>query len=292
MGIKYGVVLGCPRSGTTFLMKALKALGNSECISGDHLPVSIPAVINFSLPVPILNSLEFGFKHSLDNYLDTASNSRYHMLHKWLIGYADINELLLTLRKKRIVQHLIYKEPFLSFAPEFSYNALPDSRIVYIFRDGRDCADSLVRSYDVLSDQKLLNLHTPEVVMGRKYDDRYVPWWVEDGKEEEFLTYTPYVRSIWMWKEMVRRCHNFFSKPEILESGRVLFLKYEDLMSDSLKYGELVIKHFGSSMNPRLHKRLRQARTSSIGVHKRRDPHEIKLAEKVAKTELELYGYI
>lgn len=291
--VEYCLVLGCPRSGTTFLMTALNALANSECVSGLLVPVSVPHLVNYSLPAYVYNALAFELEASLQNYLDSGiPYSRLMALRKWLKGCMSSQELFQALQRKRAIERIVYKEPFLSFAPEFTYRALPDCRILHLYRDGRDCADSLVRTYDVLTDEKLMALNTPEMPLGRKYDERYVPWWVEEGREAEFLNSTPYVRAIWMWKEMVRRCHNFFSQPEVVATGRVLLVRYEDLVSDSYKYGEIIAKHFGAHMNKQLQNKFKKAHSFSIGIHKHRNPQEIEEAENVAKAELELYGYL
>ncbi|MEQ8971696.1 MAG: sulfotransferase [Coleofasciculus sp. C1-SOL-03] len=292
MEVKYGVVLGCPRSGTTFLMQVLQALPYSECVSGKLLPISIPHIVNYPLAPEIYESLSFGLEFACQDYLASEAGSRFAAIHKWLLGCMTIPELIDTFQRTRIVKRFIYKEPFLSFAPEFTYQALPNCRILYIYRDGRDCADSLVRTYDVLTDQKLMHLRTSEMPLGRQYDHRYVPWWVESGKEEEFISCTPYVRAIWMWKEMVRRCHDFFTKPEVMASGRVLFVKYEDLVTDPLFYGKSIVEHFGATMNNQLYPKIKKASPRSIGIHKKRDSREIEWASKVANSELKFYGYL
>lgn len=233
-------------------------------------------------------SIEFSF----NDYLESNYAARIPVAHKWLTGHISIYELLAAVQGKRTIERLVYKEPFLAFAPKFIYNALPDCKIVHIYRDGRDVADSLVRTYQVLTDEKLTDLGTAEMPLGRKHDHRYVPWWVEKGREEEFLTYTPYLRAIWMWKEMVRRCNDFFSRPEIIATGRVLLLKYEDLVNDPLNYGGSVVEHFGGEMNNKLRQQFQKASTRSSGIHQRRDSKEIEIAEKIAKTELETYGYL
>lgn len=289
--IDYNLILGCPRSGTTFLLEALKPLPYSECISGHLLPLAIPHIVNQSLSPDIYQCLVNSFEFSIQDFLESIHKARAGSIHKWLTQAMTIEELFQALQRKRVIQRLVYKEPFLSFAPEFAYNSLPNCRIVHIYRDGRDCADSLVRKYQVLTDEKLMILGTAEMPLGRQHDHRYIPWWVEQGGEEEFLACTPYVRSIWMWKAMVRRCHDFFTRPDVIASGRVMLLRYEDLVSDPLKYGEAVVRHFGCTMNNQLRQRFKQARLSSIGIHKRRDLQEIKAAEKIAKAELELYGY-
>ena len=204
-------------------MQALNALPNSECVSGILFPVFIPHLVNYPLPPHIYKALTFGFEASIQNYLDSGiPNSRFAATHRWLLGCMDFQELFQVLRHKRVIKRMVYREPFLSFAPEFTYHALLNCRIIHIYRDGRDCADSLVRSYDVLTDEKLTTLRTSEMPLGRKYDHRYVPWWVEDEREDEFLACTPYIRAIWDVERddasllsflFPSRCHSEWSSP-------------------------------------------------------------------------------
>jgi len=290
--VEYGIVMGCPRSGTTFLMTCLNALPYSECVSGHLLPVPIPHIVNCSLDSEVYEALSRSVSFAFQDYLESVAQARVPAVARWLNGAMASGELIQALQRKRTIKRLIYKEPFLSFATEFIYNALPNCRIVHIYRDGRDAADSLVRRYNVLTDEKLMTLSTAEMPLGRKYDHRYVPWWVEVGLEAEFLECTPYLRAIWMWKEMVRRCHDFFSLPEVVASGRVMLLKYEDLVSNPLQYGESVVSHFDGVMNNQLQTKFKQAKISSIGIHKRREQQEVEAAENIAQAELELYGYL
>lgn len=292
VGYSYNVILGCPRSGTTFLVNSLKAMSNSECISGHLLPVVIPHLVNQSLSSEIYKALATGFEFTLKDFLESIDKARLPAMQKWFNKYMSLSELIQALQQKRKIEHVIYKEPFLGFAPEFTYNALPNCRIVHIYRDGRDVADSLIRKYQVLTDEKLMYLGTAEMPLGHKYDHRYIPWWVETGKEQEFLNHTPYIRSIWMWKEITRRCHEFFSRSDVIASNRVLLVKYEDLVSEPLAYAKLIVEHFGGSINSRLEKKFQGARTSSIGIYQKRDDQEIKIATQIAERELKQYGYL
>lgn len=287
----FNFVLGCPRSGTTFLMDCLDALPYSECVTGHLIPIYVPhlfaATADEQVKKTILSTLEFSFLE----YLDTYGQAKVPQIRRWFRKSLDSHELKLTLQNQRLIERMVYKEPFLAFAPEMIYEGFPEAKIVHIYRDGRDAADSLERKYKVLTDQKLKKLQSAEVIIGRSHGEFYIPWWVEYGQEDEFLSLSPYLRSVWMWKEMLLRCHQYFNQPEVIASGRVLSLRYEDLVKDPVYFGNLVVEHFGCQMNHRLKKRFLEARDSSIGIHKRRTSEEIDKATHIAEPILKLYGY-
>jgi hypothetical protein len=288
----YAVVLGCPRSGTTFLMDVLDTLPDTEAIAGNLVPIYVPHALNLDLPQEIRDAMVTGFDIALDIYLQSGMHlSRSAAVRKWNVVGRNLRDLPAALRGERTVDRIVYKEPFLAFAPELAWEALPDVRIVHLFRDGRDCANSLVRSYDVLTDEKLNDLRSSEAPLGRPHRDVYVPWWVEEGDEDLFVGSSPYVRAIWMWKAMVRRCRDFFDRPEVIESGRVLEVRYEDLSRDPLSVGHRIAEHLGVTPTRAFDRRLGGATDASIGKHRNRDPAEIAQAERIAGRELSMLGY-
>ena len=287
-----GVVIGCPRSGTTFLIDALQAMDHTDCASGQIYPIALPHLVNQNLPTEAYQTLLNSFEFSIQDYLTVSNQSRLPCFQRWLNGTMSFAELMQGLNGNRQIERFIYKEPFLGFSPELVYNALPEGRIVHIYRDGRDCADSLVRKYKVLTDEKLMTLRTAEMPIGRKVDHRYVPWWVEIGEEEEFLRSSAFVRSVWMWKEIVKRCHAFFSQHSVQSSGRVLLVRYEDLVRSPEKCGRRIVEHLGGSMNSRLRKQFAQAKESSVGIHQRLSSEEIEKANEIAQKELQMYDYL
>ena len=292
---RHGVVLGCPRSGTTFLLSVLNSLPSLECMNGTLLPVTIPHVVNQSIDKEIYDALAVGFERALDDYLHSGRyDARLPALRKWTQAPTGVSGFVRALQlPRRKPEMIVYKEPFLAFAPQFTLDALPDARIIHIYRDGRDCANSLRRKYDVLTDEKLTNLLGAEMRLGRPYDHRYVPWWVAPNEEDAFMSSSPYVRAVWMWKVMARSCYDVFYQPEVVESGRVLHLRYEDFVQDPHHHGQRLLDHLGVEGSSSFWKQIDRSRTSSIGTHKHRENHdeESRAIEAIAGDELRLYGY-
>jgi Sulfotransferase family len=290
--LEYCFVLGCPRSGTTFLMNCLEALPYTECLSGISYPIPIAHLAAQQLPERINHCLEYSLESTLNVYLDSIPNSRLRAFCNVLTGSIDLHEAKALFQRKRQLKRFIYKEPFFSFAPSFVYRALPNCKIIYLYRDGRDCANSLVRMYDVLTDEKLKTLKTSESSLGYQNGSLWIPWWVAPDQSDDFIQASPYVRAIWMWKEMVNSCESFFAQPDVQKSERILKIKYEDLTHEPMVFGEKIVNHIGADFNSRLQRRFRKASVKSIGKYKGQDDLEIKSAEQVAYHELNLYGYL
>jgi hypothetical protein len=136
----------------------------------------------------------------------------------------------------------------------------------------------------VLTDERLARLDSSEAPIGRKRGALYVPWWVEEGREDEFVAAAPYVRAVWMWSEMVRRCREELPRD-------ALRIRYEDLVREPLRVGAELARHFRIELASRMRRRLQTAHPRSIGAFRRRDPAEVAEAERIAGEELAAHGY-
>jgi len=94
-----------------------------------------------------------------------------------------------------------------------------------------------------------------------------------------------------MWREMVSRSERFFERPEVLASGRVLRVRYEDLVARPLEQGEAIAAHLGQRLTARMREQLERAHPRSIGSHRRREQGELREAERVAGQQLAALSY-
>lgn len=284
-------VFGAPRSGTTYLNNLLSKIKSVKTRIGETIPIANFHIANQDISNKVYKALSVSIERNIDVYMSRRYHSRFEALEDWWQAPQQIERLYHVLRSgpRPKPNWFIYKEPFMSLAPELTLEAIPDAKIIYIYRDGRDVANSLVDSYDVLTDEELTHLRSTEMRFGRQYDERYVPWWVSPDKDSKFINSSSYVRAIWLWTYMVRRCDQYFA--QLTESDQVLQIRYEDLMHYSGDVGKRILNHLDARPTFAFRKHLDRARTTSIGKYKKRNKQEVQKATEVAETMLSQLGY-
>jgi hypothetical protein len=259
-----------------------------------------------AVPDVLLNALGQGLSEKLENrfleapkrsiqvFLNGRYNSRFLAFESWWRTPLQLNKLWHVIRPgtRPHPDLFVYRQPFLSFAPEVAFDGFPEAKLIYIYRDGRDVANSLVETYDAFSDHDLSNFLSPHARLGRQHDDLFVPWWVEEGREQEFVLGSQYVRAIWLWSYIVNRCESFLSERMQYSKERILKIRYEDLVSDPQLWGAKICEHLDKEMTVAFRRKLSEARTSSIGKYQQRSQEEVEEAMGFAAEELERLGYV
>ena len=298
--MKYILEFGAPRSGTTYLEYVLDGFDGAQRIYAELLPRTLMNVYGGSNLVDreSLSSIDSSVKNILSRGIGTFINNRYNSrflaLESWWNRPRDVEQLWHVVRPGRrpLPSLVIYRSTHLSFSPELVFESIPDAKVIYIYRDGRDVANSLVESYNAFANEGLSDPNSEDVRLGRKYGDLHIPWWVDEGREETFASSTQYVRALWFWDFIVGKCIDYFDSLSNEERSRLLVLKYENLVSAPEEVGDKICTHL--DMQPSFHfkKRLKEARASSIGKHKQRPKDELSEGKRVARKTLSKLDYI
>ena len=299
--MEYTIEFGCPRSGTTYLEEVIGTLRNTQRMRLPALPRAIPNLLGNpsileknQIPEVVRKAFQDGLRRGTEKFIDNRYNSRFLALESWWSTPRQFDQLWHVVRPGRrpLPSLFIYRETHISLAPSLAFEAFPDGRILYLYRDGRDVANSLVESYNALTDDALSELTSIDVCLGRDYDHRRVPWWVEEGDEQAFIEASQYGRAIWFWAFVVDRCESYFSSLHAHDSDRLLKIRYEDFMREPHTWGERICEHLNMEPTTAFRRKLDKARTVSIGKHRNRPKNEIEEATHIAGEVLEEMGYL
>ena len=286
-------ILGCPRSGTTFLSNCIGYLSGVEEFVGILAPPRMMHLIG----------MRAAQNQSTDELLDCVRDTFWQSF--WRCRLDTDQKVASAIRKRAFSLAALrnkslddaifcYKEPFLCFAAMEFARAFPRSQFIHIIRDGRDNADSMHRKYpDGLSDRTLTDRDrvqnkNSEIGFYREYNSYFVPWWVAQGQDKAFVEAEHYTRCVWMWKEMTERSLQL----RALGEARYLEIRYEDFVAQPMENGRNIAKFMGKEFNSELQNHLKKAYTSSVSIsQKNQDPKRIEQANSVAAELLEQLGY-
>lgn len=293
---KYGpiFILGCPRSGTSFLSKCIATIDDLEEFVGVLVP---PRFMHCIAAEENLKVKENMLLCTRDIFWQSFWRRKLFK-HEKIIQVLKNNSALSAIWDKPNFDNSLfcYKEPFLCFAALDFAKHYSNSKFIHIIRDGRDNADSMVRSYphalsdEVLKDENLSSNKVSEIGVWRRCDGYSIPWWVNEGSESNFIDYSKYERNLYMWNEMVTRAREVSNH---VEKDRYLEIKYEDFVTSPISVSQRIFEFLGRTTNKRMNKKLEKAFATSIGINnKNRNVQEIIRSEKIAYTLLKDLGYI
>lgn len=285
-------ILGCPRSGTTFLSACLAAVRDVE----EFVGVLCPPRMCHLLATENRPDREAALLASIrDVFWGAFWHRRYSRAERAVAVLRGRLSVRAALRPPSLAGALFcYKEPFLCFAADKVARHFPAARFVHIVRDGRDNADSLERSYPhALSDQVvgcdvLSGNKNSEIGLWEKRGGVNVPWWVPAAEAGLFGRLSRYERCVLMWREMTRRAREVGR----LAPDRYFEVRYEDLVRDPMHWGQGLATFLGREFDGRARRAFRGAVTGSVAIARRnQDADRIRAAEALAGPLLRDLGY-
>ena len=263
-------ILGCPRSGTTFLSNCIAAISGTE----EFVGVLVPPRLLHLIGHPMSNDIRPQLLDSVRDIFWLSFNRRVFERSQRLAQFAKRNlSVREYLSEPALEKRLFcYKEPFLCFSANYFAEAFPNAKFIHIIRDGRDNADSLERRYpnalkdEVLSSEALSQNKVAEIGFWRRINDFNYPWWLPVDEEQPFRAMTKYGRYVRLWREMTERACKLSRQ---LPPNRYFELQYEEFVQAPLEYGRALGQFLGTSNSALFERKLKQAFKSSIRISSR-----------------------
>jgi len=133
--------------------------------------------------------------------------------------YATEHSSMLLLNLTEVV-------PFL----QFFFDIMPKTKLIYLLRKGKDVAyDCLEKHW--FSDAQL---KTPiKALPYQQYEYKgitwHLPWWISQGEEELFISYSEYDRCIYYWCQTEQSGYSTVNR--LIKEGSCYHVDYEDLIT-------------------------------------------------------------
>jgi hypothetical protein len=290
--LRYLALLGCTGSGKSLIGNALRQLPQAVITTESLFPPCIAHVVNQQLLPEVRFALAAGFAGNLQNFVNSgAANSFANAWTEFLRGRLQLAQLIARARHRRKADLCVFESNFFSFAPHFVFESLPNCRIICMVRDGRDCADRLKHRYDTFSDKNLTNLSNAAILIGTKYGERYVPWWVDADAHEEFLNCTALLRCMWFWKAIAVRLRKFLDSLDAENRQRVIVIKYEELVTNPSATLARVWRFISKDGALFRFTRTRALHSQEIGRASTWNEDDLRAATDLAADELTYFGY-
>lgn len=285
-------ILGCPRSGTTFLSSCVGAIPGTREFVGVLAPPRIMHLIETLSDEYIKKELMYSIK---DIFWQTYWRDAYFK-HSRLIRLLRRQISFSEFRQPPSLKNTFfcYKEPFLCFAAPHFAEAFPNAKFIHIIRDGRDNADSMDRKYhhalsnEVLSSHELSMNKVSEIGQWETVDGFNYPYWVELEDRALFRNSSRYARYLMMWKFMVEKGQQL----KKLGKDRYFEIRYEDFVQSPINYGNQIRTFIGAQDSKIFQNKLKKAFRSSINIAtQNQEQHKIDEANLIAKDLLIKLGY-
>lgn len=249
-------VLGCPRSGTTYLGTLLSELRDSTYIYE-------PQILKY--------------------YVRLVRQAKVTSLHADAIYRLGLRSLVMA--GPGHGARPIEKNPNHVFAVEHLKSVFPDARFVVITRDGRDVAVSLNEK----------PWHRADAIgSGREpggyLNGPYPHFYIEPDRADEYIQTSDIHRCIWIWRQHQEEVERVRHSDDINQ----LHIRYEDLVLKPSETVDVLCDFLDASSESRsaVHQRARSGRSSSVGRWRDvLDQADMQVVDKEAGELLRHLGY-
>ncbi|MBV9010250.1 MAG: sulfotransferase [Verrucomicrobia bacterium] len=187
-------ILGCPRSGTTFLGELIE---------------SLPRISYYYEPPALKYYARLIYQNKV-----TYWQAR--------LAY-ELNFRLLLLRCPGNGARIAEKNPAHTWIAETLYGMFPDAKFLVINRDGRDTALSLMRKPWHLASSSALGKRDP----GEYLYGPYPHFYIEPTREREYMSTSDFHRCIWIWRRFADKVQQL---KRSIPARAQHHLRYEDLV--------------------------------------------------------------
>jgi hypothetical protein len=286
-------ILGCPRSGTTFLSHCIGALPGFREYVGVLAPPRLMHLVGALTCEETQQRLMLSIR---DIFWQTFWRDEFFRKRKialFLEGKVSLGKLVSAPSMNSLV--FCYKEPFLCFAASHFAAHFPNSRFIHIIRDGRDNADSMCRTYgdalnnETLSSDILSTNKVSEIGFWNRVDGFNYPWYLSEEEYCEFRDLSPFGRYVRLWREMTENARALSSS---VPCERYLEVRYERIVDDPTAESDKINEFLGRNASSSFKKKLRNAHSKSIGISKSNQTKEkLDEAHRVAGSLLNCLGY-
>ena len=282
-------ILGSPRSGTTFLSRCIASMEEVEQFSGLIVPPSF--MHNVGLKESKSENTSEDMKIMREIFWLCFIQRCHHAEHRVGYNFRSLSLLLSLLNKPTINNKLFcYKEPFMGFALKSIIKEFPNAKFIHIFRNGKDNADSMVRSYphalsdEVLSDFDLASQKNSELGLFEFSDGFAYPWWIKLNERENFKDASIYIRNIYLWKQLTSTIELELKQ---VPQNRKLHIRYEDMVVSQVETAHKLSNFMQKKISPALIKSLKKGHSASINIsQKNQTPEDLLKADELISSLL------
>lgn len=300
------IVTGTCRAGKTLLSQILATMEHVEWIEEPWMPMQIPVMEHLKLidRKTAISLIRANFKELFnDSILLRNGNFRPNDLSSiWNVkGASEIFHRLNNICSRQEVKEYARenKSIFLLDLPEILpfidlfYEAFPKLRVINVVRNGLAVAKHIEAKKWFSIDQLLYPTNNQVFQKYRSLENEkefFLPWWVDKGSEEKFISYGEYSKGLYYWYRILN-FNNFSFKEDKYQNYSVI--RYEDIVSEAQKTVESL---------ENLLKKKRTDRTYALisKIHKREiisrlsceeiDKIEKELLKNIIRT-MKSYGY-